>query len=238
MRAVSSCNVPGREQKGMNMERTIRVTGRGKLLLQPDTIRLKIDLCDRDVTYEGALQKSIGHVKTVRNAFVGLGFQPEELKTVLFRVDAEQENYRDKEDKVWKKRLVGCKAMHSLKIEFSKERDILGKVLALVEWKAASAEFHVEYTVKDLEDAKKQLLAKAVADSKSKAEVLAEAAGTRLGELLTIDYSWGEVDFVTSPMNRFTGSFEADEMSEFSDYDIEPDNIDAEDTVTVVWKLA
>ena len=38
-------------------------------------------------------------------------------------------------------------------------------------------------------------------DSKNKAEVLSKAAGVTLGDIQIIDYSWGEIDFVTRPMN-------------------------------------
>ena len=53
------------------------------------------------------------------------------------------------------------------------------------------------------------------------------------------DYSWGEIDFVTKPMNemRLMECTEC-EMSAPAAYDIdiEADDIDVTDTVTVVWK--
>ncbi len=56
-----------------------------------------------------------------------------------------------------------------------------------------------------------------------------------------IDYSWGEIDFVTKPMNemRLMECTEC-EMSAPAAYDIdiEADDIDVTDTVTVVWKIA
>ena len=56
-----------------------------------------------------------------------------------------------------------------------------------------------------------------------------------------IDYSWGEIDFVTKPMNemRLMECTEC-EMSASAAYDIdiEADDIDVTDTVTVVWEIA
>ena len=56
-----------------------------------------------------------------------------------------------------------------------------------------------------------------------------------------IDYSWGEIDFVTKPMNemRLMECTEC-EMSAPAAYDIdiEADDIDVTDTVTVVWEIA
>ena len=53
-----------------------------------------------------------------------------------------------------------------------------------------------------MEKCKNELLGKAIADSKEKARVLTEAADVKLCDIINIDYSWGEVDFVTRPMNE------------------------------------
>ena len=52
----------------------------------------------------------------------------------------------------------------------------------------------MNYTIKDVEAAKNELLGKAVAESKKKAQVLTDAAGVKLGNIISIDYSWGEID--------------------------------------------
>lgn len=49
---------------------------------------------------------------------------------------------------------------------------------------------------------KNKLLEKAVKDSRVKAEVLAKAAEMKLDELVSIDYSWGELKLTTSPYGR------------------------------------
>ena len=221
------------------MERTIKVTGKGKLSLKPDTIRLRIELVDIEKEYDETIRKSTEHAEIVKESFVSLGFDKTDLKTLSFRVDTEYESYQDKKDNSWKQRFIGYKAVHLLKIEVSRERDILGKVLYMVAKLPAKPEFHLEYTVKDTEAAKNELLAKAVVDSRTKAEVLTTAAGVKLGEILTIDYSWGEIEFVSRSMNRLAeplmayGAAEEDSY----DFDIEPDDIDVEDTVTVIWEL-
>ena len=43
------------------MERTIRVTGKGKVSLKPDTIRLWIELTDLDKEYDSTIRKSTEH---------------------------------------------------------------------------------------------------------------------------------------------------------------------------------
>ena len=196
-------------------------------------------MTDQDKEYEDTIRKSTDHSEAVKKAFVELGFEKTDLKTLSFQVDTEYESYQDKKDKSWKQRFIGYKATHFLKIEFNRERDILGKVLFMVARLPARPEFHVEYTIKDTERAKNELLAKAVEDSRIKAQVLTEAAGVQLGQVITIDYSWGEIELVSRPMNRLAEPIMAYGAAKENsyDFDIEPDDIEAEDTVTVVWSL-
>ena len=91
----------------------------------------------------------------------------------------------------------------------------------------------------DPEKCKNELLAKAVRDSGEKAAVLADAAGVKLGDIVAIDYSWGEIDFVTRPVNELMmkRSEIACAPARAYNIDIEADDIDVSDTVTVVWKI-
>lgn len=100
-------------------------------------------------------------------------------------------------------------------------------------------ELKIEYTIKDKESVKNELLEKAVNDSKIKAEVLVKAAGMKLKDLVSIDYSWGEIDFNVSPYEKMMQLNSEDDycMSDEPMMTLEPDDIKASDTVTIVWKL-
>ena len=114
------------------------------------------------------------------------------------------------------------------------------KWLREVQKQIRKPEFSIEYTVADVEKCKNELLHKAIEDSIQKAQVLTTAANVKLSEIQAIDYSWGEIDFVTKPMNemRLMECTEC-EMSAPAAYDIdiEADDIDVTDTVTVVWEI-
>lgn len=86
---------------------------------------------------------------------------------------------------------------------------------------------------------KNELLAATVKDSQAKASVLTEEAGVNLGKIITIDYSWGEIDFVSRPLQEMLlRCCEPEECESASyDMDIELDDIDISDTVTVIWRL-
>ena len=115
-----------------------------------------------------------------------------------------------------------------------------GKVRYKLGHSPVRPEFRIEYTVAEPEKCKNELLKNAVTDAKAKADVLSKASGVSLGEIITIDYSWAEIDFVSRPMDKLmleeccVRSCEPDETY---DIDINPDDIDVTDNVTVVWGI-
>jgi uncharacterized protein YggE len=127
-----------------------------------------------------------------------------------------------------------------MKVEFDSDNKRLGRILyALANATTVQPEFRLSYTVKDKEASKNALLGKAVEDAKEKAAVLTQAAGVSLQEIQSIDYSWGEIDFDYSPMrgDMLMRLSEAECAPDGYDMDIEPDDVEVSDTVTVVWRI-
>ena len=220
------------------MERTIRVTGKGKLSVKPDTIRLRINMEGIYPEYAVTLQKSSEIVELLKDLVEKQGYERKELKTLYFNIDTEYESYQDR-DKSWKRRFKGYKYTHRMKLEFPADNKQLGKILYALAHCPVSPEFSIEYTVADPEAAKNELLGEAIKDSMAKANVLATAANVKLGNIVNIDYSWGEVDFVSRPLEELSLRCCEDACEPASyNMDIEPDDIDMADTVTVVWNIA
>ena len=92
--------------------------------------------------------------------------------------------------------------------------------------------------MKDPEAAKNELLGKAVADAQAKALVLTQASGVALKGIQSIDYSWDQINFEVEPMSRMLMAEDCAEKSIGSyDIDIEPDDIQVSDTVTILWEI-
>lgn len=220
------------------MERTIRVTGKGVIKVKPDRIRILITLQDRYADYEEAAGKSTESKALLNKVLEEQGFNHKDLKTINFNIQPVYEDYQT-DDKAWRNRLVGFEYTHRMKIEFPADNERIGKVLSALARCPGQPEFRIEYTLSDPEAAKNELLAKAVADSTAKAKVLAEAAHVTLGEIQNIDYSWGEIEFTSRPvmMGAKMAVMERANMDTGYDMDIEADDIEQEDTVTVVWKI-
>lgn len=221
------------------MERTIRVTGKGIIKVKPDIIRIIITLQDRYGDYEEAVRKSTESKGLLNKVLEEQGFDNKAVKTLSFNIQPVNESYQTK-DKAWRNRLVGFEYTHRMKIEFPAENERLGKVLYALAHCPGEPEFRIEYTLSNPESAKNELLAKAVADSAVKAKVLADAAQVALGDIVNIDYSWGEIEFVSRPvmMSSKMSLMEDVYGTDGYDLDIEADDIEQEDTVTVVWSIS
>ena len=222
----------------MENRRTIRVTGKGSLKLRPDLTRLSLTLQGTDEDYGAVLKKSAEDTETLRGVLEALGFARDALKTAQFNVDTLYEGYQD-EKGVYRNRFIGYQFQHTLKLEFPMDNDLLGRTLYSLAHSGVSPEFRISYTLSDPESAKNALLAQAVRDARAKAEALTAAAGMTLGELQSIDYSWGEISFEAQPMRKMAMAQNAAADSAFGSYDmsIEPDDIQVSDTVTVLWEI-
>lgn len=218
--------------------RTIRVTGKGQIRVKPDMTRITMTLEGLQKEYGETLRCSSEDTEALKDVLSGFGFERSDLKTLSFSVDTEYESYRDKNND-YKQRFVGYKFNHVMKVEFESDNDRLGKILYALANCSVRPEFRISYTVKDPEAAKNLLLGKAVADAKEKAAVLTQAADVTLKDIQSIDYSWGEIDFEYRPMggNVLAEKCLAAPMDARYDLDIEPDDIEVSDTVTVIWEI-
>ena len=219
--------------------RTIRVTGKGQIKLKPDMIRIIITMEGTYPEYSDTLRHSSEDTEAIKDLLTAYGFERSDLKTLDFSVDTEFESY--KERGAYKQRFVGYKYHHVMKVEFDSDNERLGKILYALANSQLRPEFRISYTIKDQEAAKNQLLGKAVSDAMDKADALAKAARVVLKDIQSIDYSWGHINFEVHPMSRMLVAEEGLALpmaaSGTYDMDIEPDDIEVSDTVTLLWEI-
>ena len=219
--------------------RTIKVTGKGQIKVKPDVTRITLSLEGLYPEYGETLRRSSEDTELLKDLLAGFGFERSDLKTLNFSVDTEYESYKDKG--TYKQRFVGYRFRHVMKVEFDSDNERLGRVRYALANCPVKPEFRLSYTVKDPEAAKNELLGKAVTDAQEKASVLTQAAGVSLKDIQSIDYSWGQINFEVQPMSRMLMAEECCEApiagARSYDMDIEPDDIEVSDTVTVLWEI-
>lgn len=220
------------------MERTIRVTGRGMMNVKPDTIELNIFVNKVYPEYAEAMAASAKMTETLKAAAERAGFDPQELRTTGFSVNTNYEGVYDEKGN-WQNKFAGYRYNHDLALRFDADNAKLGKILRELSDCGADAEFSINHTVKDPEPVRNELLARAVKDSRTKAEVLASSSGVSLGKIISVDYSWGEMEIFHRTADRMTlgGTAKIAMNEESFDMDIEADDIRLQDTVTVIWEI-
>lgn len=216
--------------------RTITVTGKGQVSVKPDTIKLRITTEGTYYEYEDTIRISADQTRILKETLASAGLDPADLKTTSFDINTAYESYKDKEGN-YKSRFVGYKFSHRTYIKFENDNKILGRVLYAISKCPIDISFDIDYTVSNPEDAKNEMLKNAIADAKSKAKILAEAAEVELGQIEDISYSWSELHFTSSPIENFVLEKSVMAAPDAYDIDIEADDIDLSDTVTVVWEI-
>ena len=212
--------------------RTITVKGVGTLSAKPDLTVIKMDLKSKDKDYEKCMELSSLYMQGLCSALEKIGFEKSDLKTVSFDVEPSYDNVKDRGGN-YKRVFEGYNCTHRLKLEFDFNVALLAKVLATIASCPSYPELSIEFTVKDPSAVKAELLKSATENAKQKALILSEAAGVKLGDLLSIDYNWSELNVYS----RTSFRMEEDRCVGIGDMNFEPDDINLRDTVTFVWEI-
>lgn len=214
----------------------IIVTGKGILSLKPDTIVVKFTSSAVYDDYAEAIAMASEATKDLKSVIAKAGIDSELLKTRNLEVSPKYKSYYDDKDHMHQK-FIGYEYTHSSHIKIDNDNKVLGRLLYVVSTSPLDVNFDISYTVKDIEKAKNDLLREAVKDAKMKAEVLSEAAGVKLRGIKSIDYSWDELEIYSHPLRLEACEYRSAEPSDSLDIDINAEDIEISDTVSVVWEI-
>lgn len=217
------------------MNRVITVKGIGKVSAKPDLIVLSMTLAIKNMDYEKTMEESAEAINQLQKAIVGVGFEKADLKTTDFNVETKYENERDKKGN-YKRIFDGYICTHRLKLEFDFDMKKLAEVFSALAVCPLNPQFSVLFSVKDKDAVSEAMIVNAAENAKAKALLLAKAAGVTLGQIINIDYCWGELQIYSDIMRLDEEEHYCKRLG-LSEMDIEPDDIDVSDTVTFVWEI-
>ncbi len=218
------------------MERTITVKGIGTVSVRPDLMVVSMRLNSKDMDYEKSISLATNHVEELRSALINVGFKKEDLKTLDFNVDIAEKRVENKEGD-YEYVFDGYECRHRLKLEFDLDTKVLGKVLSAIATCSATPNVSIKFSVKDSNAVSAEILKRATQNAKQKAEILCESASVKLGSLVTIDYNWGEINVTSRTRYLDSNQHCCAPTMRFAEMDIEPEDIDAEDSATFVWEI-
>lgn len=217
------------------MARTITVKGIGRATAKPDTVVISMSLDSRDMEYDKAMEIAAGNIGSLTEALKGAGFEKDALKTTDFNVRTDYESVKDRNGN-YHSVFKGYVITHRLKVEFPFDVKHLSTALSAIAGCLSHPQLSISFVVKDATAINEEMLRSATSNAKRKAEVFCEAAGVKLGELLSINYSWGELNICSDTSYALAEECVAAPMMAKS-IDIEPDDIDVTDTATFVWEI-
>lgn len=217
------------------MQRTITVKGIGKASAKPDTIVITISVDSRDKIYDKAMELAAENNDQLTEAFAMIGFQKELVKTTNFNVRAEYTSVKDRNG-TFHQEFAGYVVTHGLRLQFDLDMKLLSSALSALSSCPAHPQITLSFTVKDVAALNEEMLRSACSNARCKAEILCESSGVSLGDLIAIDYNWGELDIYSHTRYDVAEECLAAPMCAKS-VDIEPEDIDVSDTVTFVWEI-
>lgn len=215
--------------------RTITVKGIGAVSVKPDLIVLGLSMETAEYEYDAAMKAAAEKIDFLNKALEAAGFEKKSAKTADFRVRADYDRLNDGKGN-YTSVFMGYKCRHELKIEFDFDTKRLAKALSEMSKCIAKPEISIDFTVKDSSAVSGELLKAAVKNAREKAEILCAASGAKLGELLSIDYNWGELHLYSATDYDVEGKCMM--LGAADDMDIEPEEIKARDTATFAWEIA
>lgn len=222
------------EKLGGIMNRMITVKGSSNVSIKPDLIVITMNLESHKRDYDKTMELAAKSVKDLQAAVQSVGLDKKDLKTTSFNISTHHEGYRDKDDN-YKTRFDGYICVQGLKLEFDFDTEFMSKVLTAIAKAQTDPQLNIHFSIKDKAAVSEELLILATENAKRKAEILTKASGVTLGDLINIDYNWGELLLYSE--TRYDVGLERMSVSASSAPEIEPDDIDVSDTVTFVWEI-
>ncbi len=218
------------------MDRLITVKGKGTASVPPDLIVLSFTLTALKYKYSQTMDEASKMSNLLLEMVAAVGFEKEDLKTSSFEIDAKYESYQDK-NKDYKSRFVGYQYEQRMRLEFEMDFEKLAKVMNAVSESLIEPKISIYFTIKDHSAVTDMVLRNATEDALRKAKIMSEAAGAKLGNLVSINYNWSEVEFRSYTDLRMAEAEQSVAYSSIESPHILPEDIEVDDTVTFVWEL-
>ena len=217
------------------MPRTITVKGTGRAIARPDTVVLTMTIDSRAKGYDKAMETASGNIEDITQALAAAAFEKDDIKTTDFNVRTEYNRVKDSHGN-YRQVFGGYVVTHNLKMEFDLDMLRLSQALSAIAGCRSHPQLTISFVVKDASALNEEMLRSATVSSRKKAEILCDASGVALGELLSIDYNWGELNVCSDTQYNLAEDCMAAPMMARG-IDIVPDDVDVSDTVTFVWEI-
>lgn len=161
--------------------RTVSVTGDGSAKGRPDTAHITTGVVSDGETARAALDANSTGMSAMIDKIKALGIAAKDIQTVNFAVHPRYTRAKEGEPQ----KISGYRVVNTVRVTV-KDIDGLGKILDAVVAQGSNEIGGVAFSIEDSEKLSDDARREAMDDARRKASLLAEAAGAKLGKVLTI----------------------------------------------------
>ena len=154
------------------------------------------------------------------------------MKTSSFNVSRRTTSVKDQHGNYHDK-FLGYEASIHFKIRMPVDNRLLSKLLYA--FRDHQGDIRFSYTLSDREKANEEVLQIAAENATKKAKTLAKSLDVALGRILNVDYSVGRVDIEYVQRDYCLRS--PDAGCSAPEIDVDPEDLEVEDSVTIVWEI-
>jgi uncharacterized protein YggE len=204
--------------------RTITVTGKGEIAVQPDIAYIQVGLQTTGKTAQEAQEKNAKQFKSIRDALSRMQVAAKDIQTV---------RYTTTPDYTWennKQKFLGYQTEQIVQVKY---RD-LSKVGALIDTATAAGANRMEsvsFSIEDTEKYKLEATDAAIDNARLKAERIAKRAGVKIKEIIQInDGTAPDPILYTQPLMGSMADAKAEKSSQ-----VYPGELKLQNTVTIVF---
>ena len=215
----------------------ISIQGKGSIHVVPDVTRITISINHHGKTYKEVYAKGKENSEWIRK-ILEFNKKPGSLaKSLYFDVSEHTINIYDDEGsgEIVDTVKDGFDLHQTVKIDLPIDNVLVNNIVRGVGKFIPNAQVSIGFTVQDLRPYQLKMLKRAVSDAKEKAQIMAEAAGAKLGKVLEINYNFSHID--TYSQARNIHSNEEAKESTADALDISPDDMVISDRVDVIFEL-
>lgn len=203
----------------------ITVTGEGRVDQAPDMATLSLGVTTEGATAAEALAANSAEIAKVLERLTAAGVEPRDMQTSGLSVNPNWQNYSSSDAP----KIAGFIANNGVTVRI-RALDGLGAVLDAAVQDGANQLNGVEFGLQEPRPAQDEARRRAVADAKARAELLAGAAGVKLGAIRSIKESLGAAE----PMPMFRMAAEA---AAGAPVPVTGGEVSTAANVTIVWEI-
>lgn len=213
---ILSGALPSRAQEGASRPRSIEVRGEAMAEVVPDQAVITIGVNSRGDDPSSAMNSNSASIKRIINVIEAAGINKNDVRTSRVNLSQNPSNNR-----------FEAANMLTLRV---RTLDKLDHLLADLLKNGVNTIQGISFVSSESSKLERDLRIAAIRDAREKAEMLAQAAGASLGEILTITYGGASYSSPVSVMR-------AGAATAMRDVPIEPGTITQREEVLTIWQL-